>query len=399
MRMSILQLRREDQLLICVARPSLSAITAAKLRALLGDGMLDWDYVLAEAERHGVANLLWRHLQSAAEECVPPTILARLQTENQRNTERCLWLAGELAKIVTTIQQAGIPCIQFKGPTLAMVAYGDLGLRQFADLDLFVRAEDFAGVRNVIAKHGFMPPRELGRDREAALLRFDNAFTFEKDADVFLDVHWRFAPASFAFRLETEDLWRRLKPVKIGSQTLFTLSPEDLLMVLCCHGFTHQWERLGWICDVATLVERRKDLDWDYLFETARRLGVLRIVLLGLFLATEVLGAGLPSPAQERLQNEKAVRNAGEETATRLFAPRTNRTGLLHAVGQQLRMRERRRDRIRSLLAVFVMPRDYDLTFVSVPAPLSILYYLVRPIRWGAQRVRNLLRRESEPTY
>lgn len=390
MRMSILQLRREDQLLICVARSSLNAITAAKLRALLGDGMLDWDYVLAEAERHGVASLLWRHLQSAGDECVPPTIRARLQTENQRNTERCLWLASELAKVVTTIQQAGIPCIQFKGPTLAMVAYGDLGLRQFADLDLFVRAEDFAGVRNVIAKHGFTPPRELGRDREAALLRFDNACTFEKDADVFLDVHWRFTPACFAFRLETEDLWRRLEPVKIGSQILFTLSPEDLLMVLCCHGFTHQWERLGWICDVATLVESRKDLDWDYLFETARRLGVLRIVLLGLFLATEVLGASLPSPAQERLQNEKVVRNAGEETATQLFAPQTNRAGLFHTVGQQVRMRERRRDRIKSLLAVLLTPRDYDWMFVSVPPSVWPLYYLIRPLRWAAQRRKPL---------
>jgi hypothetical protein len=394
--MFISELRPEDQLLICIARRDLDESTVQSIRGLLNRDAFDWEYVSAMATSHGVAALLAHHLQSINCEVVPRSVLLQLQTENQQNSERCLWLAGELAKLAAAMQKAGIPCISFKGPTLAITAYQDLGLRQFTDLDLFVHARDVARAKELLAKHGFKPLRNLSSAREAALLRFDNACAFDNDRDVLLDVHWRFSPVHFSLPLETEDLWRRLERVNIGKQTLFTLSAEDLLLVLCCHGFTHQWERLVWVCDVATLIGRRKNLDWNYLFRKAKRLGVLRIVLVGLILAGE-LGASLPRQVRDRLERNGAVSRCAEELMTQLFTPHKNHLSLFEWLRRQLRMRERTRDKFISLLRIMLTPRDYDWMFASVPASLSLLYYLIRPIRMARAYGLRLLNTGSAP--
>jgi putative nucleotidyltransferase-like protein len=394
--MFISELRPEDQLLICIARRDLDESTAQSIRGLLNRNGFDWEYVLARATSHGVAALLAHHLQSIKCEVVPDSVLLQLQTENQQNSERCLWLAGELARLTAAMQKAGIPCIPFKGPTLAITAYRDLGLRQFTDLDLFVHTRDVARAKEVLAQLGFKPVRNLSSAREAAFLRFDNACAFDNDRDVLLDLHWRFSPVHSSLPLETDDFWRRLESVNIGKQTLSTLSAEDLLLVLCCHGFTHEWERLIWICDVATLIGQRKDLDWNYLFRKSKRLGVLRIILVGLMLAGE-LGASLPRQVSDRIERNDAVSRCADELMTRLFTSRKGHLSLLEWLRRQLQMRERARDKLKSLLRIMFTPRDYDMMFASVPASLSLLYYLIRPIRMARAYGLRLLNTGSAP--
>ena len=378
--MFISELRPEDQLLICIARRDLDESTAESIRDLLNRAVIDWEYVSATATSHGVAALLAHHLQSINCEAVPRSVLLQLQKENQQNSEQCLWLAGELVKLATAMEKAGIPCIPFKGPTLAITAYRDLGLRQFTDLDLFIHTGDVAKAKELLLSQGFKPVRNLSRAREAAFVRFDNACAFDNDRDVLIDLHWRFSPVHSSLPLENDDFWRRLEGVKIGNQTLFTLSAEDLLLVLCCHGFTHEWERLIWICDVATLIGQRKNLDWNYLLRKAKRLGVLRIVLLGLMLAGD-LGASLPQQVRDKFERNGAVIRYAEELMTQLFRTHKNQLSLIEWLRRQLQMRERTRDKFMSLLRIILTPRDYDLMFASVPASLSLLYYLIRPIR------------------
>jgi Uncharacterised nucleotidyltransferase len=392
--MLISELRPEEQLLLFIARPNLDESTVQSIRGLLKRTALDWQYVGSTAASHGVSALLAHHLQSIHAEGIPSDVLLRLQAENHENTERCLWLTAELVKVAAAMQDAGIPCIPFKGPTLAVAAYEDLGLRQFTDLDLFVRKYDLARVKELLLKRGFSPARDLSGTREAALLRFDNACAFVNDRDVLLDVHWRFAPRHLSLALETDDMWRGLEKVNIGNHSLFTLSPEDLLLVLCCHGFTHQWEKLVWLSDVAGLIGRGDNLDWDYVFKKAKRLGVLRILLLGLFLASDLLGASLPCQAQDALRSETQVKRAAKEIVPHLFAPDMHPSS--GWIGQQLRMRERTGDRIKSLLAILLTPRDYDWMFASIPDSVGFLYYLIRPIRMvKARGLRGLNSRSS----
>lgn len=381
------ELSPENQLLLCIARRSLDDATSEKIRALVALRELDWNYLSTTAVAHGVAGLLAHHVQSVGSELIPSTVLTELQLRNRQHVEHCLFLTGQLALIVSALTESGIRCVTFKGPTLALVAYGDSALRQFADLDILVHKSDMGRVKETLTKQGFAAYNVLDRGREAALLRFDNAYAFANDREVILDVHWRFAPLYFSLLLETEDFWERVEPLQIGGQTVMTLSAEDLLLVLCCHGFTHQWERLVWICDVASLIDRR-NLDWDYVLQEAKRLGVLRIVLAGLLLARE-LGAVLPPQVCDELEDDRAVTRFTQKISGQMFAPEPGQGRLRQWLASQLSIRERKRDKVKALFRLTFTPRDYDWRIASVPPSLNFLYYLIRPIRMAGRILRN----------
>jgi hypothetical protein len=174
------------------------------------------------------------------------------------------------------------------------------------------------------------------------------------------------------------------------------LSPEDLLLALCLHGSTHFWDRLGWIGDVAGLIERRRDIDWQLVINNSTRQGSLRILSLGLSLASELLEAPIPPEVLRTVQKDTVVRTLAEQVQQRLFAQDLPRSGILDGALLQLRMRERRRDRLRSSLRLAATPRVYDWMFLPLPDRLFFLYYLLRPLRLAGKYGAKLLQR-SEP--
>jgi Uncharacterised nucleotidyltransferase len=65
-----------------------------------------------------------------------------------------------------------------------------------------------------------------------------------------------------SFPIDLEGPWRRLDRISIGGRDVCTLSPEDLLLILCVQGYKDAWERLKHICDVAEVILVHQDMDW-----------------------------------------------------------------------------------------------------------------------------------------
>ena len=68
-------------------------------------------------------------------------------------------------------------------------------------------------------------------------------------------------------------------------------------MFLCAHGAKHLWARLGWLCDLARLIQMEQGIDWSEVFDQTRRSHTTRMILLGLLLADNLLGVELPAAA------------------------------------------------------------------------------------------------------
>jgi len=343
------------------------------------------------ADRHSVIPLLYYRLNSICPEAVPHQTLSKLRDHNQENTRQSLFLTGELLKLVDLLEAHGIRAVPFKGPTLALCAYGDVALRQFGDLDVLVHKQDVLKVKELLVREGFKPTPELTSAQEAALLRFDCAYNFGNDKNVLFDVHWNFAAPYFSFEVDIHGLWERLETITIARKQLLTLSAEDLLLILCLHGFTHLWERLGWICDVAGLIDRQRDIDWQSLLNNATREGSRRILSLGLILAGELLEAPIPPEVLRTVQTDAVVRTLAEQVKQRLFAEELPVSGILDGVLRQLRMRERKRDRLGVCLRLAATPRVYDWMLLPLPGGLFFLYYLLRPLRLAGKYGAKLL--------
>jgi hypothetical protein len=159
------------------------------------------------------------------------------------------------------------------------------------------------------------------------------------------------------------------------------LAPEDLLLALCAHGAKHFWARLGWICDVSELIGAQNDIVWPRVLTRARMLGSERMLLLGLFLARDLLGAQPPEAVFHEAQSDARVRSLAAQVKAWLPLEEDPPTGALPSMRFHLAVRERLHDRIRYCLEGGLRPSYADWQFLPLPDPLFSLYYLIRPIR------------------
>src|SRR5688500_9168780 len=106
----------------------------------LGDlETLDWSVVLRQAHHHGVIPLLGRFVERMPDLRIEAPSREALRSAVHVNALRSMRATRELRDLVGLLKSRGVPVIPYKGPVLAIEAYGDLASRQFDDLDLFVK--------------------------------------------------------------------------------------------------------------------------------------------------------------------------------------------------------------------------------------------------------------------
>src|SRR5262249_7263798 len=156
----------------------------------------------------------------------------------------------------------GVPAIPYKGPTLAVAAYGRVGLREFSDLDILVKKADVLRAKELLVADGFTAGPPLTDAQERALVESQHAYCLTRpDRSVLVELHWEVSPRHVSLPFQPERLWQRLDPVMLAGRPVMALAPEVLLPTLCEHGAKHLWERLAWICDIAELVRAVPELD------------------------------------------------------------------------------------------------------------------------------------------
>ncbi len=278
----------------CCARTMMSETDLAHARSHLSEA-LDWQAVFQYAQRHNVVSLLNRHLKSFPAEYVPLEILKKFNDFAHQNHLHSLYLSAILCEVVKKFEGDNLPLLAFKGPALAVAAYGDVALRQFGDLDVLVFPEDVGRARDLLVNQQFVPAADFDGAGWEKLLQSEYHLSFSHNEQrCLLELHWRVLPRYFGFAFDTRDLWQRHKKLDIPGGTVRTFSNEDYLLVLCAHGAKHAWERLTWLCDVAEILRRESSLDWNYLIDEARRLEGENYLRLGLILARQMLDAPLP---------------------------------------------------------------------------------------------------------
>ena len=387
--------RPENQLLIYAARLSLDEAATEQVRQLL-HADLDWDYLRSQADRHNLLPLLHQHL-SDFQDLVPAAVMAQLRSDVGNITRRSIYLTGELLKLLEILEANKLDAVPFKGPTLAAIAYGDVGLREFADLDILVRKDDLARVMELLSDNGLQPTPALTTSQQAALRRFECAHNFGDEGKVLFDVHWNFAAPYSSFKLPVDRIWERRQRVSIGGRQLLTLSSEDLLLVLCLHGATHFWERLGWIADVAALISREENLNWQQVIADAAKPGNKRMLWLGLSLANKLLAAPLPDRVLKEIQTDAIVQKLTDDAIQIIAGDEPAPTGLVNEIRFQLRLKERPLDKFTAGIRLAATPRGYDWMQLPFPEPLTFLHYFWRPLRLAGKYGAKLFNGSSSP--
>jgi hypothetical protein len=385
----------EIQLVLCTARPGAEPTNDARIAELLSSG-LDWDFVLQHARDHGTLPLLHWHLQRQGWQAVPAAYREALRDEFRRNASVNLMRVSELLSLLGQFQARGVPVLPFKGPTLAVYAYGSLSLRQFIDLDLLLRPEDLAAGQDILRAEGYTSHLALPAIRQADYLRAIGQVPFYRQRDASLvELHSRVMPRRFFFPLGLEELWGRAELLSLQGEMVRVLSAEDLLLVLSAHGAKHLFANLAWVSDLAAVLLNHPTLDLARALDRARQLRCERILLLGLRLGYNLLQVSPPAIVERRLQADPVSCALAAQVwrGLTLGPPLSEPQGAVF----QIRVREHFTDGLAYSLSLALQPIVADWKFLSVPASASFLYYCLRPVRlafkYGGRLLGRLLPR------
>jgi hypothetical protein len=354
---------------------------------------------VATALGHGVMPLLHAGLSAGATDAVPDATRLELRQHYLANAAHNLARASELLHLLALFDLHGIQAVPLKGPVLATSAYGNLGMRQFADLDVLIPKQAAATVERLLGARGFHM-KTWGETSSISAVRED------EPSPTAVDLHWALAEDRYSFPLTGDELRSRLTQVPFLNSMVWQPPPDDQLLFLCSHPAKHCWSRLEWVTDIAAFVQsHRRRIDWGYSLDRASRLGARRLLLLGVRLAHDLVSLPVPDELTGPMDADREVARLASELGARLressHLHRLNGSyGPVDAGLLYMRTRERLSDKMpysRFLLRLFrqrlsVVPNEQDRAAIALPPALDALYFAVRPVRLLRKYGRRMAR-------
>jgi hypothetical protein len=288
-------------------------------------------------------------------------------------------MLGELLKLLDLFEKEGIIAIPYKGPLLAISAYKNLVLRQFDDLDIFVNNNNILKLKEILISNNYTPQFDLDGFKERRFIQSQREYKFfNSETEVNLEIQWQFQGVSFSV---SDDLSftdpKNIETIEINNKRISSLSPENMLLVLCIHASGHYWDRLSWICDVSELIQS-KNIDWEYTIKKADELGIKRLLWVNLFLAVDLLGLNLPNDIIKHLKS-KTIQNLASKAKKRIFIPYSD--GFFRSASLRLKIREKRSHQIQDGLKIMFLPtnEEWDKSVLkSFLPPFSYIYRLIQ---------------------
>ncbi|MFN2493865.1 MAG: nucleotidyltransferase family protein [Pyrinomonadaceae bacterium] len=373
-------LRAEHELLLCVARRSLDEPLIARLRALAQQDV-SWDYLITLAFDQGLLPLLCTHVGRHCHDIAPSHILDRLKSELFSNRQSNLYLLRELRRVLKLFRTQGIEVLSFKGPMLAELVYGDVGLRQAGDLDLLIVKHDFSRADELLRSAGYLMEPQLTPAQQRSHLRFHCEIQFaHQDQFSVVDLHWGITPKTFPLPMTFADLFARRETISLGGHAIETFAHEDLLLYLCVHGAKHYWRRLEWVAAITELVRAGTKLNWSLIVRRAKEAKSEKFLSLALLLVENLFSVGLPPEVTALLKGE-TLGSSAHVLSERLRRGEAAPPSQIEMFRWNLQFMEHRRDAIASLLRSVLVPTISDWQAISLPGFLHPLYYGFRPIR------------------
>jgi hypothetical protein len=347
----------------------------------------DWREVVECASQNAVIPLVARALIDKP--LVPFEIRRELDKRYTVRAGHNAFLAREQFEILSEFQRAGIEALAYKGPVLAILAYGELALRHpSSDIDVLLHRSDLDRARRIVLARGYeVTP---GPDEEEHILRYKYHLHCERrDPELHIELHWALTPAYWKFPL---DYWKNIHEVSLGFCRVPSLSPESTLLAICAHGAKEGWWKLGQAVDLAQFIQAQPDLDWTWILAEARRIRRERVLRLGLLLVSRIFGVAVPAfVADDAASDREAIalaRERGAQIGVGYFG------GAFRAYG--LRLWHHPIDRLRYLTYILRLapnrfreltePTDEDRKILNLKGPFAVFYIVFRPARLIVQR-------------
>jgi hypothetical protein len=265
---------------------------------------VDWKTLNTLAAQHRVWPLFFSRLEHLLGDQLPDSLREQFRERQRRLRIHSAFQVQELGNVAEAFEEHGVPLLSLKGPLLSYVAYGDVAMRRYVDLDVFVPRRQFSEADRLLRDMGYKDPPgkntiEGWRRTTARFLAGQWPYVQANGAFT-VDVHTRLLPPSFSFPGDFQQFWNRSTPVRLEEDvSVRGFSREDMILILAYHGLKNQWRALKHVTDLSGLICGDPDPDWNVLIRRAERMNATRVLALGLSLTQNLLDAPLPTGVED----------------------------------------------------------------------------------------------------
>ena len=356
----------------------------------------NWMTFLQLSKKHHLTALLAEKIEQYSFDFIPSVISQALKAQIGKNQIRSEQLAAELLKILNLLKQNNIIALPFKGPTLAAQLYENSTSRFSRDIDFLVQKHEMSKTLKILyaAGYKFQKPRQSPRKEQAYQDYNGQYLMFSEDASIAIEPHSMLGPSTLALEVDYKQFWQQQIRIDFEGQNIPSFKIEDLFIILCIHGSKEKRRRLKWIIDIATLLEKYPELNWDYILKQTKNWGCRRMVLVALSVAQRILNASLPVDIENMLKNEKFVDYLAKTVEENIENTDPDLSSIYDLSLFIFLIRERNKDKISYLLRTIFTPREHHYELINLPDFMFFCYpvvkiihdYLLLPV-WNLRKI------------
>jgi hypothetical protein len=258
--------------------------------------------LVAAARFHRVAPLV-----HAAHRDVAPHVADLFQADRLRAITGHLQACAALQRLGEVLGDT--PWVTFKGAVFSEHAHPVPGIRSYNDVDVLVDPASLREVSRRLLAAGWrvVDYQDMLRNQSVP-----GEMHWASPSGALMDLHWsmvNMASRRRLFDVPTAELLQRRVPVRLGTESAWTLAPSDALVHACLHAGLAGANKLVYLVDVDRL--SRSAVDWDEVASRSREWRAQAQVALVLERAHRVLGTPVPPDFASRARVSRSVRRLG----------------------------------------------------------------------------------------
>jgi hypothetical protein len=282
----------EDTIVCLCTRQNFEAKHRQTLIDICQNRIVQWDLVYKTADQHQISPLVYVNLSKISNKDlnIPSAILNRFKTAQIHNIFVKKRTSAILAKVLALFAQKGIEVMLVKGEALSHLVYERPWYTISHDVDLVIRAREEALTDN---DHREILDLLDGFNQERNEFKAHIEYDFYEHHDItmnnVLSVDW-------------QGIWAEAEKIPINGYDVFVMTPEDMLLATAINSCRKRFFRLKSMCDLATIIEKYPNLDWNRVVSKAQAYKCNTILYTALVVAQATVGCYVPDGILIRLK-------------------------------------------------------------------------------------------------
>jgi len=218
---------------------------------------IDWDIFYKLVIKHRLISHILKHSEYLSN-IIPAEFIQKLKQEKIEQSKKALNYTNYLIQIHDLFVENNILHCFFKGPLLSFELYGDVGYRNFGDIDVLVNKVDVERAKGIIEGLRFVciyPRIKFSERQKNVNYSISHHYHFTNKV-IDIELHWSITNPKSFFGIESSEIITNSTTINISNRDIPYISETMNFVFLAAHGSIHQWYRLFWIKDFSVLLSK-----------------------------------------------------------------------------------------------------------------------------------------------